>query len=83
MVNGIGTGGEEWEDGGVEDDRGDVDVDEDALRGRGDVEVDVEVEEVVEVDGGIPSPLPAAGEPVALELAFEIEAVEETEEAKR
>lgn len=53
------------------------------MRGSGDVELDVEVEEVVEMDGGTPSPLPAAGEPAALELAFEIEALEETEEAKR
>jgi hypothetical protein len=43
----------------------------DALRGCGDVEVDVDVEEVVEVDG---TPLPPAGEPVALVLVFEIEA---------
>ena len=50
------------------------------MRGSGDVEVDVDVdvEEVVEVDGTIPSP-PTAGEPVALVLVFEIEAVEETE----
>jgi hypothetical protein len=41
-----------------------------ALRGCGDVEVDVDVEEAVEVDG-TPSP-PAAGEPVALVLMFEI-----------
>ena len=51
------------EDGRVEDDRGDEDVDED-------VEADIDVEEAAEVDGTTPS----AGEPIALVLVFEIEA---------
>jgi hypothetical protein len=67
MVNGIGTGGEACEDGGVEVDRGD-DEDDDEWRGSGDVEVE---------DSTPPSP-PPPGEPVAL-VVFEIEEVEETE----
>ena len=60
-----------WEDdGGVEDDRDDVEEE---------VEVDLDVEEVVEVDG-TPSP-PAAREPVALVLVFGIEA--DTEVVKK
>ena len=48
------------------------------------MELDVDVEEVVEVDGTIPS-LPTVGEPVALALVFEIEVDTEVEEkeAKR